>query len=242
MTISFFTALLAGFFSFLSPCVLPLVPAYVCYLAGASSEEIINGADKRALRRRVLLASLLFVFGFSVVFVLLGASASVAGLLLRQYQDILSKIAGAGIFILGLHFLGLFRLPFLNFEKRFAFPSGAGPFSAFLMGLAFAFGWTPCIGPVLAAILTLAAREESVGAGMLLLGAYSLGLGIPFVFAGIALHLFLRVSRQAKKALRWFETVAGLGLVITGFLFMTGTFTRLASLLIETFPSLGTLG
>ncbi len=242
MTLGLFTAMIAGLFSFLSPCVLPLVPAYVCYLAGASSEEIINGSDTALLRRRVLLASVLFVIGFTLVFVLLGASASATGLVLRQYQDILSKIAGAAILVLGVHFLGLFRLPFLNFEKRFSFPTGAGPFSAFLMGLAFAFGWTPCIGPVLAAILTMAAREESVGAGMALLAAYSLGLGVPFVLAGVALPLFLRVSSHAKKVLRWFETVAGLGLVITGTLFLTGAFTRLASLLIEAFPFLGRLG
>jgi cytochrome c-type biogenesis protein len=241
MTTTYFAALLAGLLSFFSPCVLPLVPAYLCYLAGSSFEELVNGASTQAMRRRILLASLLFVAGFATVFVLLGASASVISQLLRAYQDVLAKIAGLILLVFGLHFLGL-RLPFLNFEKRFAFPRSDAPFAAYGMGLAFAFGWTPCIGPVLAAILALAAREESLAQGMLLLASYSLGLGAPFVLAGLAIPAFLRFSARTKKHLHLYEKIAGAGLVVTGALFISGEFTRLAAWLIEAFPALARLG
>ncbi|MES2906835.1 MAG: cytochrome c biogenesis protein CcdA [Pseudomonadota bacterium] len=239
---TFLTAFLAGLLSFVSPCVLPLVPAYLCYLAGSSFEDMTEGVTDRKLRRDVLIASLFFVLGFSLVFILLGASASAAGQLLRGYQDILSKIAGAAILVFGLHFLGALRLPFLNIEKRFSFPNGAGPGSAFLMGLAFAFGWTPCIGPVLAAILAVAARGESLVQGMLLLTSYALGLGVPFLLAGAALPLFLRVSKRVRRSIGWFEKIAGLGLVLTGLLLLFDKFTMLAGWLIEAFPALAALG
>jgi cytochrome c-type biogenesis protein len=242
MNTSLFASFLAGLLSFVSPCVLPLVPAYLCYLAGSSFEDLLDGATSRVLRGRILLASILFVAGFATVFVTLGASASAVGQTLRLYQDALSKIAGAAILLLGLHFLGLLKVPFLNFEKRFSFPRSDSPLSAYGMGLAFAFGWTPCIGPVLAAILTVAAREESVGQGMLLLTSYSLGLGLPFIIAGAAVPAFLRFSARARKHLYLFEKIAGAGLVITGALFLSGEFTRLASWLIETFPALVQLG
>lgn len=242
MTLNYFTAFAAGLLSFLSPCVLPLVPAYLCYLAGSSFEELSQGIQPPKMRRHVLLAALLFVAGFSTVFILLGASASTAGQALRSYQDILSKIAGAAIVLMGLHFLGIFRFATLNMEKRISFPTGTGPLSAYAMGLAFAFGWTPCIGPVLAAILTAAAREETLHAGIGLLISYSLGLGLPFIAAGIAFPVFLRISERMKKYLRWFETIAGAGLVITGFLFLTDQFTRIAGWMIEAFPVLARLG
>jgi cytochrome c-type biogenesis protein len=242
MTTTYLPSFLAGLLSFASPCVLPLVPAYICYLAGSSFEELIDGASSRTLRRRIVLASLLFVAGFSTVFVILGASASVIGQALRVNQDVLSKIAGGAIVLFGLHFLGIFRLHFLNFEKRFAFPRPDAPLAAYGIGLAFAFGWTPCIGPVLAAILAVAAREESIMQGVLLLSSYSLGLGLPFIAAGAAVPVFLRFSGRARKHLHMFEKIAGAGLVVTGLLFLSGEFTRAASWLIELFPSLARLG
>jgi cytochrome c-type biogenesis protein len=242
MTASFIASFFAGLLSFVSPCVLPLVPAYLCYLAGSSFEELLEGASSRALRLRITVASFLFVAGFSTVFVLLGASASAIGQTLRIYQDALSKIAGGVLLLFGLHFLGLLWLPFLNFEKRFIFPRADNPFSAYGMGLAFAFGWTPCIGPVLAAILAVAAREESVGQGMLLLTSYSLGLGLPFFVAGAAIPLFLRFAARARKHLHLFEKIAGAGLVITGALFLSGDFTHIAAWLIDMFPGLARLG
>lgn len=242
MSTSFLTAFFAGLLSFISPCVLPLVPAYLCYLAGSSFEELLHGVKLPELRRRVLLVSVLFVLGFATIFVLLGASASAAGQWLRTSQPLLSKVAGAGILLLGLHFLGLFRLSFLNFEKRFAFPTGAGPLSAYGMGLAFAFGWTPCIGPVLATILVLAAQEESLVRGMMLLSSYALGLGLPFIAAGAALPAFLRFSSRTRRYLNGFEKIAGAGLAVTGLLLMTDKFTLLAGWLIEAFPALANLG
>ncbi len=241
MSVSFLTAFLAGLISFLSPCVLPLVPAYLCYLVGSSYEELTEGVSGRGMQRRVFLASVLFVAGFGTVFVLLGASASAVGQVLRVYQDILTKIAGVAIVLFGLHFLGVFRMGFLNIEKRFAF-HGDTPLNAYGMGLAFAFGWTPCIGPVLATILVLAAQEETLAQGMLLLATYSLGLGLPFIVAAAALPFFLRTSGRFKNYMHWVEKVAGAGLVLTGALFISGNFTWFANWLVETFPALTNLG
>jgi cytochrome c-type biogenesis protein len=242
MTISYLASFAAGLISFISPCVLPLVPAYLCYLAGSSFEELSEGLSSQQIQRRVLLSSSLFVLGFTTVFVLLGASASVIGQLLRVYQDILTKISGVAILLLGLHFIGVFHLPFLNFEKRFGFPKTVGPFGAYGMGLAFAFGWTPCIGPVLATILAVAARDESLPQGMLMLTCYSLGLGLPFLAAGLALPLFMRALPHARRYINWVEKIAGLGLIGTGLLFLSGTFSYLATWLIEMFPALAKLG
>jgi cytochrome c-type biogenesis protein len=241
--VSFVAALLAGVLSFLSPCVLPLVPPYLCYLAGTTVEEMREeGFGSRAARRDVMLAAVAFVAGFSTVFVLLGATASALGQVLREHLWLLSWAAGLAIMVMGLHFLGVFRLGLLYREKRLdvAAPAGAG--GAYLMGLAFAFGWTPCIGPILAAILAVAGSSETVYRGMTLLAVYSLGLGIPFLIAALGIERFMGAMAGLKAHFRKIELAMGGLLVVTGVAFLTGGMERMAFWLLETFPALATLG
>ncbi|MDD9909892.1 MAG: cytochrome c biogenesis protein CcdA [Ahrensia sp.] len=247
--IGYLTALAAGAISFLSPCVLPLVPPYMVYLAGASITTLTDEAQSQAetqarteARRRALLHALFFVIGFSCVFVALGASASTIGLLVRQYQQVLAVVAGVVIIIMGLHFLGVFRIATLYKEARFQAGEGGSVFGAWLMGLAFAFGWTPCIGPVLGAILALASARDSVAEGALMLAVYSAGLGIPFLLAAAFIGSFMKFLARFKKRLDTVEKVTGGLLVLTGVLFLTGGMERTAFWLLETFPVLGTLG
>lgn len=232
----------AGLVSFLSPCVLPLVPPYLTYLAGASLDDMTaEGIDAR-VRRRAVRSALLFVLGFSTVFVLLGATASVLGTVVRHYSDVLGTLAGILIIVMGLHFLGVFRVGLLYREARFQGPRASGPWSAYLMGLAFAFGWTPCIGPVLAAILAVAGREESVGRGALLLAVYSAGLGVPFLVAAFAMGAFIAFLKRFRSHLGTVEKVMGGLLVLTGISFLTGTMTNLSFWLLDHFPALARLG
>lgn len=231
----------AGLLSFLSPCVLPLAPPYLCYLAGTSVEALVDEGERRA-RFDIVVASLLFVAGFATVFVALGATASVFGALLRQWSHALSIAAGFGIIVMGGHFLGLFRISAMLREKRVEIEKPPGLWSAYLMGVAFAFGWTPCIGPILAAILAVAGAQETVGQGALLLAAYAFGLGVPFVLAAIAMESFLGVARGLRRQFAWLEKATGALLVVTGVVFLTGGFQAASSWLIETFPTLGQLG
>jgi len=240
----------AGLLSFLSPCVLPLAPPYLCYLAGTTVEELVDEGEMRT-RRDILVASLLFVAGFSTVFVALGATASAAAALLRELnapqwylldRGWLSVGSGLTIIAMGAHFLGLLRIDILLREKRLEVAKPPGLWSAYLMGLAFAFGWTPCIGPILAAILAVASAEETVGQGALLLAAYALGLGAPFVAAAIAMERFLRFSRGFRRHFAWLEKATGALLVVTGALFLTGGLQTAADWLIDAFPALGRLG
>jgi cytochrome c-type biogenesis protein len=227
--------------SFLSPCVLPLVPPYLTYMGGASFEQL-RGND-RALQLRIIFTSLFFVLGFSVVFVTLGATATAFGQSFRQALPILTRIAGLLIIGMGLHFLGIFRIAILDRQVRHHGPGVAsGPLGGFLLGLAFAIGWTPCIGPVLAAILSVAANENSALQGATLLGVYSLGLGVPFVLAGMAIGPFMTFFAGFRKNLGIVEKIVGGLLVITGVLFLTGNFTRLSYWFLETFPALGQIG
>ena len=231
---------LAGLVSFLSPCVLPLVPPYLCYLGGTTLEEMTD-RDRidAALWRRVVLASLLFVAGFTTVFVALGAGASVLGQWVQANKGHLSLVAGIVIIAFGLHFLGVLRVPMLYREARFhARMQGASLAGAYLMGLAFAFGWTPCIGPVLATVLTLAASEESLGAGVRLLLVYSLGLGVPFVLAAMAIGPFIAFLQRFRKYLGRVEMVMGLLLVATGVLMLTGSLNWFGQWLIDNVPVL----
>jgi cytochrome c-type biogenesis protein len=231
----------AGLLSFLSPCVLPLAPPYLCYLAGTSLEALVEEGERRA-RVDILIASLLFVAGFSTVFVALGATASVFGALLRQWSHVLSILAGLGIILMGAHFLGLFRLTAMLRERRVEIAKPPGLWSAYLMGLAFAFGWTPCIGPILAAILAVAGAEATVAHGALLLAAYAFGLGLPFVIAAVAMETFLGFARGFRSQFARLEKAVGALLVITGVVFLSGGFQAASLWLIETFPALGRLG
>ena len=195
-------ALLAGLVSFLSPCVLPLVPPYLVYLAGSSLERLADAEPEPRVRRETVLAAMLFVCGFSTVFVALGASASVIGAVIRAYSAELSIVAGIAIIVMGLHFLGVFRIGVLLREKRMEMAKPVGLWGAYAMGLAFAFGWTPCIGPILAAILAVAAAEQTVTRGAGLLAVYSLGLGIPFMLAAFAVEPFAAVPHTLSPPSR----------------------------------------
>src|SRR4051812_17339437 len=235
-------ALLAGLVSFLSPCVLPLVPPYLVYLAGASLERLANGEPKPVARRDTVVAALLFVCGFSTVFIALGASASVVGAVIRAYSADLAIVAGIAIIVMGLHFLGIFRIGFLLREKRMEMAKPVGLWGAYAMGLAFAFGWTPCIGPILAAILAVAGSEQTVAKGAGLLAVYSAGLGIPFVIAALAVEPFAAFLARFRRHLANVERVMGGLLVLTGIAFLTGFVSQASFWLLEAFPALGTIG
>jgi cytochrome c-type biogenesis protein len=240
--VTLLAALIAGIVSFLSPCVLPLVPPYLVYLAGSSLERLSDGHPTTGTMRDTLLAAVLFVLGFSTVFVALGASASVVGGLIRLYSAELSIAAGVAIIIMGLHFLGVFRIGWLLQEKRMEMTKPVGLWGAYVMGLAFAFGWTPCIGPILAAILAVAASEQTVAKGAGLLAVYSLGLGIPFLIAAAAVKPFAAFLTRFRKHLGQMERVMGGLLVLTGVAFLTGSVSRVSFWLLEAFPVLGQIG
>jgi cytochrome c-type biogenesis protein len=234
-------AALAGVLSFLSPCVLPLVPPYLTFIAGTTLEELADEGVKGA-RRDVALAAILFVLGFSTVFVALGATASLFGQVIRAHLDVLSLLAGVAIIAMGLHFLGVFRFAFLYREKRVQVEKPVGIWGAYLMGLAFAFGWTPCIGPILAAILAVAGSEDTVSRGMVLLGAYSAGLGVPFLLAAMAVEPFMAFIARFRRHFGTVEKVVGGLLVLTGVGFLTGAMQSMSFWLLETFPILSRLG
>ena len=232
---------LAGMVSFLSPCVLPLVPPYLGYLGGTTIDQIgkNNEVDARVWRR-VVVASVFFVLGFTTVFVGFGAGASMLGQWIQAHRSELSIVAGLIIIAFGLHFLGVVRIPLLYREARMhAASRDASYASAYLMGLAFAFGWTPCIGPVLATVLTLAASEASLGAGVRLLFVYSLGLGIPFILAAVAIRPFLSFLNRFRKHLGRVEMAMGLLLIVTGVLILTGGLNWFGTWMLENVPVLG---
>jgi cytochrome c-type biogenesis protein len=240
LDVSIWAAFLAGIVSFLSPCVLPLVPPYLCFITGASLDDLHESPDARF---DAPVAALLFVLGFATVFVLLGASASWAGQLLREHLTLLGQIAGAVIILMGLHFLGLFRIGALNRDIRYRHEvQPASLLGAYLVGLAFAFGWTPCISPVLGTILAVAAGQDSVGQGAFLLAVYSAGLGIPFLVAAFAVGGFLGFFRRFRAHLGTVEKVMGGALVVTGIMFLTGTIQNVSYWIQEAFPALNQLG
>jgi cytochrome c-type biogenesis protein len=246
--IGILTAFLGGLISFLSPCVLPLAPPYLAYLGGTTLDQLApadgrESEDARAVRRRVLVSACFFVLGLGTVFVLLGMGASALGQAMLRYKDVLATVSGVLIAVLGVHFLGLIRLPFIGREARFEGPAQAGGIGAsYLIGVAFAFGWTPCIGPVLASILTLAAQQETLAAGTGLLAVYAAGLGLPFIVAAAFVGPFLRWARGFRRHMGAVEKAMGALLVIVGLMIATGEFERLAFWLLDTFPVLARFG
>ena len=235
-------AVLAGLVSFLSPCVLPLVPPYLCYMAGVSLDQLTGRAEEQVARRTVVFSALAFVLGFSTVFVALGASASAAGQLVRDHIGALTIVGGVIIIVMGLHFLGLTRIDLLMREGRLPIPKPVGLWGAYLMGLAFAFGWTPCIGPILAAILSIAASEATVTKGAGLLAVYSAGLGIPFLIAAFMVERFSSLFARMKRHLVRVEQAMGVLLVLTGIAFLTGGVSTVSVWLLEMFPGLQSIG
>ena len=241
--ISFAAAAGAGAISFLSPCVLPLVPAFLCFVAGASLDELTRDDQARAAAARVVPPTAAFVLGFSAVFVALGASASAINALLLENLAVLSQVAGAAIVIFGLHYIGLFRIALLDREARFHVQRvPGGLIGAFVVGIVFAFGWTPCIGPILAAILAVAASESSTMFGVSLLATYALGLGIPFIAAAMAVGPFMNFLKRFRRHVHKVEIGAGALLVITGVLMFTNRLADFSYYLLEAFPVLATIG
>jgi len=224
-SVTLLAALWAGVASFASPCVLPLVPAYLSFISGASVEDLVGAGPKTALAKNVVPRAAAFVLGFSTVFVAMGASATALGAFLTAHLGLFSKIAGALVIIFGLHLLGLIPIKALYREKRFNLSARpASMVGSFLVGLAFAFGWTPCVGPILMSILALASTQESVLRGVGLLAVYSLGLGLPFIAAGLAVNSFLRLFQRVKGSFRVIEMVTGSLLVLVGVAIIGGWF------------------
>ncbi|MCR9255737.1 MAG: cytochrome c biogenesis protein CcdA [Alphaproteobacteria bacterium] len=231
----------AGLLSFLSPCILPIVPFYLCYMAGLSMAELSEGGVDTAIRRKLVLSSVLFAAGMISVFVMLGATASFIGQQFRDWFDYLRYGAGAIILVLGLHFLGILRIPFLYRDMRMDAGTPVGYASAFLVGLAFAFGWTPCVGPVLAAILFAAGAQETAGEGARLLFVYGLGMTAPFVVAAIFSKPFLTWVQGFRRYLPVVEKVMGGLLVVFGLLIVTNTISVVAFWMLSIAPDLGVL-
>ena len=239
-------AFVGGLLSFVSPCVLPLVPPYLAYLGGVSIEQLrAEGGAKVSgkVRWRVLLAALCFVGGFSTVFVALGATASWIGQVVSAYLGVLGYIAGMLIVLMGLHFLHVIRIPLLDRTARVGVADKpTGLIGAYVIGLAFGFGWSPCVGPVLAAILLMAGAEQSAAEGARLLFVYSLGIGLPFLIAAAFAGAFMRWSARFRDRLNWIEKAMGAFLIVTGVLIFTGQMPTIAYWLIEAFPALGRIG
>ena len=244
--VGFPSAVVAGAVSFLSPCVLPLVPPYLCYMAGISVDDFREGGRQSSgtrTRLSLVVVAMAFVLGFSTVFTALGAGASTIGSLLRFWQEELAIAAGLIIIVMGLNFLGVVRIPLLSREARFtARGKPTSLLAAYVMGLAFAFGWTPCIGPILGPILTLAGGRETVGEGAVLLAAYSAGLGVPFLVAALFSDAFMRFLARFRVHVGRVEKVMGALLVLAGVLFLTGGIQTASYWLLEHVPALGRLG
>lgn len=233
-------ALFAGLLSFLSPCVLPIVPPYLAYMGGITMAEMTGTASAR---RRPVMAALFFVLGLSTVFLLLGFTASAFGRVFLQFQDWFNIMAGVVVMVFGAHFVGVYRIPFLEREARLdAGDRGGSSFGAYILGLAFAFGWTPCIGPILGAILSMAASEGDVARGTALLGVYAAGLGIPFLLAAVFINRAMGLMTRLKRHMGLIEKLMGALLLVVGVALLTGAFTAFSWWLLEVFPALGRIG
>jgi len=240
--ISIVAAFTAGLISFISPCVLPLVPAYISFMSGVSVDELTREGDAKT-RSKIVISSLVFILGFSLIFILLGAAASSVGNFLLQRLVMIQKIAGVVIIIFGLHLIGVFKIKFLLYEKRFSSQrKKVGLISTFFIGMAFAFGWSPCLGPILSGILGLAALEEHMYRGVLLLSIYSLGLGIPFFLTALATNRFFNYFNQIKRHMRKIEITSGVFLIIIGLAIMFNFFSVFSSYINQLFPALQSIG
>jgi len=234
--IELFIAFAAGLISFLSPCVLPLIPGYISYISGSSINELVNKKNVN------LMPTFLFTIGFSIVFVIFGAASTFLGQVLLQNSNELRIFAGIVIIVLSLHIIGVINIKFLSFEKRIHTNSNNNFYSPILIGMAFAFGWTPCIGPILGSILVLAATEESINKGVLLLIFYSLGLAIPFILSGYLIQKFLIFSKNFKKNINLVSKIGGIILLVTGILILTNQLQTLGYYLLNIFPFLQKFG
>lgn len=237
---SLLIALLAGIISFLSPCVLPIVPPYLAYMGGVSMQDM---TDESHSNRPAIIASIFFAMGLSTVFIFLGFTSSLLGQMFLQNQRVFGIVAGLVIILFGLHFIGLIRIPFLYREARIdAGDQGGSAFGAYILGLAFAFGWTPCIGPILGAILSIAAQEGSVARGTLLMAVYAIGLGLPFIIAAIFINRAVAVMNRFKQHMATVEKIMGGLLILVGLALVFDLFSRLSYWLLETFPALAFIG
>jgi cytochrome c-type biogenesis protein len=241
MNIAIATAFGAGILSFLSPCILPLIPSYLCFLAGSSLETLVKQHDVMA-GRPLLVRAVAFVFGFGAVFVALGASASAIGALISDHLALLTRTAGAIIVLLGLHMLGTFQIPLLMRQARIEARQPLGIAGALVVGVAFGFGWTPCVGPVLASILLVAGTQGSAEQGALLLGAYAAGIGLPFIVAALFVGAFVRWLGRMGRYLGVVEKVAGLVLIATGLAIFLGQMPAVGNWLLDVGPGLGRIG
>ena len=240
--ISYFYVVLAGLLSFLSPCVLPIVPGYLCFMAGTSLDKLQVDHDN-ITKKRVFKFSLSFVLGFSTVFVVLGASATLLSSVVYEYLDYLRIAGGIIIIIFGIHFMQVIQIPFLNREMRYQIENyRPGIVGSYIIGLSFAFGWTPCIGPILGSVLSIAASSETVTYGVVLLMLYSAGLGIPFLLAAYAINGFMKFLSRIRNYIRSIEIFTGLLLIIFGILILTNRIQELAFFFIKYFPFLEQFG
>ncbi len=227
-TIPYSAAFLAGLLSFFSPCILPLIPAYFSFITGYSLEELTD-ATKDRLKRNVVFSTLSYVTGFSIVFILMGATASFLGTLLFKYRDIIRIIGGILIIILGIHLAGTFRIPFLDVEKRISLEKKPlRILGALFVGMAFGVGWTPCIGPLLGSILVIAGNQQTVRQGIILLSVYSAGLAIPFIILSFIIHLIVAFVKRASRAVKYINALAGILLILMGLLLVTNKLNLLA--------------
>lgn len=236
--VTYYGAFIAGILSFLSPCILPLLPGYISFISGESIESLTN-KEKISPRLKAFLGAVFFGLGFSMVFMLLGATATEIGKVLNEYRYILEKVGGVIVIIFGLHLLGVFKINKLMVQKKVNYKRRNAPFfvEAFLLGIAFVLGWTPCIGPILSGILALAAKEATVTNGMLLLLTYSLGLWIPFLISALLMGQMMQLIRKAGKLMMIVEKISGLLLLSIGILILTGSMTWLVSLMYRILPS-----
>lgn len=238
--VSLFAAFLAGLVSFASPCVLPLVPSYITFITGVSFDELTTEDKTGRIRRLTILHSLAFILGFSLVFIALGATATATGKFLREYQDLLRQVGGVLIILFGLYLTGVLKIAALSREAKFRMTSKPlGLLGSVLVGITFAAGWTPCIGPILASILLYASTSEKTGTGILLLSVYSLGLGVPFFLASLGMNSFLAASKKLRGSLRTIEIVSGVILIVFGIALVTNVFRHFVSFLSRYLPALG---